>query len=94
MALEDALEIERRQAKLNRPLLQKIAVVAPWLFLVMFFCGGVSVFFSSHPQREVQELKIYALVLFLVCLALVWLHLKNQRRIALLELELLKLKRH
>jgi hypothetical protein len=93
MSIHKALEIREREAALRRTPLQKFAIAGPFIFFTMLLFGSASSLFSSHPERKIAELGFYVFCIFIGCIALLAFQAKSRRRIAVLEVEVLKLKR-
>jgi cbb3-type cytochrome oxidase subunit 3 len=93
MSIQASIEIQEKEAALRRSPLQKFAAAAPLLFLLLFVFGSGNLLFSGHSERRLDELELYFFYLFVACVVLFVLQKRNQKKIARLEIDILKLKR-
>jgi len=93
MSLQAAIEIQEKEARLHRTLFQKFAAACPLIFLMMFMLGTASTLLSGHPEKRISELELYCFFLFVACVVLFVINYRNQKKISILEIEVLKLKR-
>lgn len=89
MSLKQAIEIRKKEDEIQRTSFPKLIAVAFGIFAILL---GLTLMSIGAGHSKVEEPK-FLLLIFALGIFFAYHHQKSKRRIAILELEILKLKR-